>query len=268
MSSTSLNFGGKISKNYEDYLGPFLFEPFAADFVGRLNFSGVKRMVELAAGSGRLTKHIAEVLPENVGFIATDLNPDMINVAKTKVNSNRVAWMPADMMNLPFETGEFELVVCQFGVMLVPDHLKALSEIFRILKPGGKAIFSTWTDLNYNTVWLRGDQILESFFGEKRIGLNSGPFSMGNQTMVQEMLEITGFSNTKITVVECIGEIESAEKAAYGFIHGLPIGTFIQNNAPELLAKIREKLEDKLRTDLGEYPLKAPQKAMVIEASK
>jgi ubiquinone/menaquinone biosynthesis C-methylase UbiE len=268
MATSSLNFGGKISMNYEYYLGAFLFEPFAVDLAARLNFTGVSRVLELAAGTGRLTKHIAEALPETVQFVATDLNQDMLDIAKAKVPSARVVWMPADMLNLPFEENSFDLVVCQFGIMLVPDQLKALAEIFRILTPRGKVVFNTWTDLDYNVVWATGDKILASYFGEKRIGVNPGPFALADQWLVQEMLRRAGFSYSHATTVECTGEIESAEKAAYGYIHGLPVGSFIQNNAPELRAEIQKSLEDKLRADLGEFPLKAPQKALIFEAIK
>src|SRR5882757_3451475 len=147
MATPSQFFGGKISQNYEDYLGSFLFEPYAVDLADRLNWTGVSQILELACGSGRLTRHIAEQLPPTAEFTATDLNADMINVARSKITADRVMWAPADMLNLPFEGESFDLVVCQFAIMLVPDQLKALSEIFRILKPGGKVMFSTWTDL-------------------------------------------------------------------------------------------------------------------------
>lgn len=268
MKTSSLFFGGKISQNYEDYLGPFFFEPYAADLAARLDFTGVSHVLELACGTGRLTKHITEVLPPAVEFIATDLNADMISVAKTKVTSGRVTWAPADMLDLPFENESFDLVVCQFGVMLVPDQLKALAEIFRILKPGGKVVFNTWTDLNFNRVWAIGDSVVQSFIGKNGAGINSGPFSLGEKAVVLDMLKLTGFSDTRGESVEYTSEIESAAKAAYGFIHGLPIGTFIEKQGADLMPEILKTLAEQLRTELGDEPLKTPQKALVFEAVK
>lgn len=268
MKTSSLFFGGKISQNYEDYLGPFFFEPYATDLAGRLNFTGVKDVLELACGTGRLTRHIAGILPPEVKFTATDLNTDMISVAKTKLTSDRVIWAPADMLDLPFDNESFDLVVCQFGVMLVPDQSKALSEIFRILKPGGKVVFNTWTDLNFNRVWAIGDNVVQSFLGKNGVGLKSGPFSLGEKEVVLDMLKMAGFSEIHGTSVEYSGEIESAEKAAYGFIHGLPVGTFIEKQRPELMPEILKTLEKQLKTELGDQPLKTPQKALVFEATK
>lgn len=268
MKTSSLFFGGKISQNYEDYLGSFFFEPYAADLAARLDFTGVDNVLELACGTGRLTKHIAEILPPAIEFTATDLNADMISVAKNKVTSDRILWAQADMLGLPFENESFDLVVCQFGVMLVPDQLKALAEIFRILKPGGKVVFNTWTDLNFNRVWAIGDRVVQSFIGKNGVGINSGPFSLGEKAVVLDMLRMTGFSNADGESMEYTGEIESAAKAAYGFIHGLPVGAFIEKQGAELVPEILKVLAEELSAELGDQPLRTPQKALVFEAVK
>ena len=268
MEKTTLFFGGSVSQNYEDYLGAFLFEPFAVDLTARLNFDGVSTVLELACGSGRLTKHIADALPENVEFTATDLSADMISVAKTKVKSERVTWATADMMDLQFEDNSFDLVVCQFGLMLVPDQMEAFAEILRVLKPGGKAIFNTWTDRDHNKVWAIGDKVLHSFFGENIVGQNPGPFALGDKDVVFGMLKTTGFAEINATTFECIGETDSAANVAYGFIHGLPMGSFVQKRGAVLMPDIIESLEENYRSELGDHPVKAPQKALIFEAVK
>ncbi|WP_158989962.1 class I SAM-dependent methyltransferase [Mucilaginibacter sp. L196] len=268
MATPSLFFGGTVSQNYEDYLGAFLFEPFAVDLASRLNFDGVSKVLELACGSGRLTKHIAETLPATAEFTATDLSADMISVANTKVTSDRVTWATADIMDLPFTNDSFDLIVCQFGLMLVPDQMKAFAEILRVLKPGGKVVFNTWTDRDYNKVWAIGDEVLQSFFGENIVGQNPGPFALGDKEVVFGMLKTTGFSKTNATSMECIGETDSAANVAYGFIHGLPIGSFVQKRGAELMPEIIKSLEENYRSELGEHPLKASQKGLIFEAVK
>ena len=268
MEKTTLFFGGAVSQNYEDYLGAFLFEPFAVDLAASLNFDGVSKVLELACGSGRLTKHIANALPANVEFTATDLSVDMISVAKTKVTSGRITWATADMMDLPFTNDSFDLVVCQFGLMLVPDQMKAFGEILRVLKPGGKVVFNTWIDRDYNKVWAIGDKVLHSFFGENIVGQNPGPFALGDKEVVLGMLKTTGFSEKNASTFECIGETDSAANVAYGFIHGLPMGSFVQKRGAELMPDIIKSLEENYRSELGEHPVKAPQKALIFDAVK
>jgi SAM-dependent methyltransferase len=268
MATPSPFFGGKISQNYEDYLGAFLFEPYAIDLASRINWNGVTQILELACGSGRLTRHIAALLPATVAFTATDLSNDMITVAQEKVSNDRVNWAPADMLGLPFGDGSFDLIVCQFGIMLVPDQLKALSEIFRILKRGGKLMFSTWSDLSYNKVWAITDMVLKSALGKSPMDRDPGPFALTAKDDVLNMLNRTGFSDTHATFVTNTGEIDSAKMAAYGLINGLPVALFIQKEDPDMLATILQTLEENLKAELGEHPLRTPQKALIFEAIK
>ncbi|MDN3548888.1 class I SAM-dependent methyltransferase [Mucilaginibacter aquaedulcis] len=268
MSNPSLSFGGKIPQNYEDFLGPFIFEPFAADLANRLDWKGVQQVLELACGSGRLTKHLTENLPDGTLFTATDLNADVISVARSKVKSSKVTWTTADMMNIPFDENQFDLVVCQFGVMLVPDQQKALAEIFRVLRPGGKVVFSTWADLLANKLWLISDKVLNEYLAKSTIRSNPGPFSMSDADGVIELLRQTGFKEIISQAVDKYGEIATASMAAYGFIQGLPVSSFIQNENPSLMDDIIEAFEHALIKEIGDRPLKVSQRALVFQACK
>jgi len=268
MEKPALNFGGSISQNYEDYLGLFIFEPYANDLASRPDMDGVTKVLELACGSGRLTRHLAELLPEQAILIATDIANDMIDVAKKSVNSNRIQWLQADMLQQPFEANTFDLVVCQFGIMLVPGHEKALTEIFRVLKPGGKVFFNVWTDIQYNRIWSIADDVINSYLGKRLLQANPGPFALGDQEMVRALLVRAGFAQVRSATVELIGETNSATMAAHGFIYGLPLVLAMQKERPELLNEIVKSLAMRLAADLGNYPLRVPQRAIVFEALK
>ena len=136
-SGTDKVFAGSIPKFYETYLVPLLFEPYAADLVNRLASRSPGRVLELAAGTGVVTRALASVLPERVSIVATDLNQPMLDQASALGTKRPVEWRQADAMQLPFPDGTFDAVVCQFGVMFFPDKAKALSEAHRVLRPGG-----------------------------------------------------------------------------------------------------------------------------------
>ena len=125
-------FAGSIPANYERYLGPFLFEPYALDLVSRLQDKKYNDILEIACGTGRVTKHLVSSVRYDT-LTATDLNPDMIAVAKEKVPDKKVKWLAADAMELPFDNNSFDLVVIQFGIMFFPDRAKGLSEVWRVL---------------------------------------------------------------------------------------------------------------------------------------
>ena len=124
-------FTGSIPKLYETYLVPLIFEPYAADLANRLASRSLARVLEIAAGTGVVTRHLASVLPANVSIVATDLNQPMVDQAVAIGTARPVEWHQADAMHLPFPDGTFDAVVCQFGVMFFPDKAKAFAEARR-----------------------------------------------------------------------------------------------------------------------------------------
>jgi ubiquinone/menaquinone biosynthesis C-methylase UbiE len=115
-------FAGSIPEIYEKYLVPLIFEYYAQDLAKRVREKPVSRVLEIAAGTGVVTRAIADILDENVSIIATDLNKAMLDHgASVRVDKN-VEWREADAMALPFEAESFDAVLCQFAVMFFPDR--------------------------------------------------------------------------------------------------------------------------------------------------
>jgi SAM-dependent methyltransferase len=150
ISATDKTFAGGIPEVYERYMVPLLFEPYARDLAARLAPLGVQRVLELAAGTGVLTRHLARVLDPRATLVATDLNPQMIEQARQRGTDRPVDWQVADALSLAFEDGSFDLVVCQFGAMFFPDKARAWVEAKRVLRPGGRLVFSVWDRIERN----------------------------------------------------------------------------------------------------------------------
>lgn len=144
------NFAGSIPKLYEEHLVPLIFEPYAEDLARRVASRKPARVLEIAAGTGVVTRHLASALPEEVLIVATDLNQTMLDTAAAVGTPRPVTWRQADAMTLPFEDAEFDAVLCQFGAMFFPDKAKAFSESRRVLKTGGAFIFNVWDRIEEN----------------------------------------------------------------------------------------------------------------------
>src|SRR5258705_4308418 len=161
---TDTVFSDSIPKLYETYLVPLIFEPYAPDLVNRLASRSLTRVLEIAAGTGVVTRTLASVLPEHVSIVATDLNQSMLDHASALGIKRTVEWHQADAMQLPFEDGTFDAVVCQFGVMFFPEKSKAFSEARRVLRPGGVFIFNVWDRIEENEFADTVTTALESLF--------------------------------------------------------------------------------------------------------
>jgi ubiquinone/menaquinone biosynthesis C-methylase UbiE len=130
------SFTGSIPELYERALVPLLFTPYALDMARRAAQRRPQRILEIAAGTGAVTRHLLQDIPA-AHIVATDLNPAMLEQARKAVDSPRVEWRQADAQELPFPDASFDAVLCQFGVMFFPDKVRAFSEARRVLKPGG-----------------------------------------------------------------------------------------------------------------------------------
>src|SRR5258708_5452179 len=130
-------FAGSIPRLYDEYLVPLIFEPYAVDLTARLASRSPSQVLEIAAGTGVVTRAMSERLPANARIVASDLNQAMLDQAAAVGTKRAVEWRQADAMALPFGDGEFDAVVCQFGAMFFPDKPKAFAQVRRVLKPGG-----------------------------------------------------------------------------------------------------------------------------------
>ena len=137
-------FAGSIPALYDRYLGPLLFAPYARELGERLADLRAGALLETAAGSGIVTEVLVETLPAAVEIVATDLNQAMVDHAAAKPALARATLRQADALALPFEAARFDAVVCQFGAMFFPDRVAGYREARRVLKPGGRFLFSMW----------------------------------------------------------------------------------------------------------------------------
>jgi len=266
--NTTIPFSGLIPQHYQDLLTPFLFDGFSKDLLQRIDLTNAYNVLELASGTGSVTKQLLAHLPSGAHLTATDLEPDMLEVARQKVTATNISWDVVDMTNIPYIDGQYDLIVCQFGLMLVPEKLKALTEMRRVLKKGGRLVFSVWAGILDNPVWDISGKVIESFLGGNPILQNPGPFSLSRKEDTLELLKQAGFQDSTVALVSQTGTIESAALAAKGFIYGLPVFMAISKKDPLMSSQIEQALEPQLAAVLGNHPLTTPLQAWVFQTAK
>jgi len=149
MAENDILFTGSIPANYDRYMVPLLFRPYAEQVAQRARILSPKRILETAAGTGIVTQALHEALPD-ADIVATDLNTPMLEEAERRVGSGKVLFRQADALALPFEDACFDLVVCQFGVMFFPDKVAGNSEAHRVLRDGGSYMLVIWNGVDRN----------------------------------------------------------------------------------------------------------------------
>ena len=151
MLETDKVFAGSIPENYNRYMVPLIFEPFAADLARQAASLSPVAVLEIAAGTGVVTRALAPKLSPGASYVVTDLNQPMLDYAASRqAPDGRIKWRQADALALPFENAAFDLVCCQFGAMFFSDRPSAYREARRVLKPGGHFLFNVWDRIEEN----------------------------------------------------------------------------------------------------------------------
>ncbi|MEO6695417.1 MAG: class I SAM-dependent methyltransferase [Ignavibacteria bacterium] len=268
MNSDPAAFTGSIPENYEKYMGPLLFEPYAQDLAERINIFGINAVLELACGTGRVTKHLRNIFPASTELIATDLNEAMLDVAKKTIDNEGITFQVVDAQELPFDDNCVGLVVCQFGFMFFPDKAKAFSEAYRVLKPGGYLLFNTWDKLENNQLVNTAKTIVTKFFDNDPPVFYQVPFSMHDENNIQKLMEDAGFKNIEIIKVTKEGRSPTSQDAVKGLITGNPISKEITDKDPAALEKISEQVEKEIIKRFGSKPVVTELNALVCKGSK
>jgi SAM-dependent methyltransferase len=232
MNSTDSDkvFTGSISKLYESHLVPLIFEPYAADLVKRLASRSLERVLEIAAGTGVVTRHLASVLPESVSIVATDLNQPMLDLASAIGTRHPVEWRQADAMQLPFPDGTFDALVCQFGVMFFPEKAKAFSEARRVLRAGGVFIFNVWDQIRENEFADTVTTALESLFPKDPPRFMARtPHGYYDRRTIERDLVHGGFTTSpKFNTVAARSRAKSPRIPAVAYCQGTPLRSEIE----------------------------------------
>ena len=267
MTDPNVLFAGGIPENYDRHLGKVLFEPYARDLVGRLDVKDGARVLEIACGTGIVTRYLRNRIPATATLVATDLNPPMIDYARLKLTGMRgIEWRPADACALPFPSRSFDAVVCQFGFMFVPDKPAAFREARRVLAPGGAFLFNVWDSLERNAFARIAHETIASFFPADPPTFYQIPFSLHGRDELEAFLSGNDFGGGRVEEVALEGQSPSAGDLATGLVEGNPTATAIRERGDVPVGKVIEAVATALAREFGDRPVRLPLKALVVRA--
>jgi ubiquinone/menaquinone biosynthesis C-methylase UbiE len=263
-------FAGSIPKIYDKHLVPLIFQPYANDLARRLATHPVQRVLEIAAGTGAVTRALASLLPVRVEIVATDLNQTMLDRAAAIGTSRPVTWKQADAMQLPFADAEFDAVICQFGAMFFPDKPKAYAETRRVLRPRGVFLFNVWDRIEENefadTVT---DALATVFPSDAPRFLARTPHGYHDRVTIARDLEQGGFRTApQIVTLTERSRAPSARFAAIGLCQGTPLRSEIEQRGASRLGEATAAAERALARRFGSGRIEGKMQAHVVAAEK
>lgn len=266
MVDTRASYGGSIPEYYDGYLGPAWFDTFAADLAQRLPGCFAGDVLEIACGTGLVTRRLRERTNPARRLVASDISPAMLDYARAKlIDCQGIEWRVADAGRLPFEAGEFSAVVCAFGMMFIEDKLAGFREVRRVLKSGGTFLFNVWDRVEENPAAAVNAEVIEGLFpGDPEVRFGT-PFEMHDPALLRQLLIGAGFREERIERKRIRIDGVSARTIALGQIRGSPRSLLLEKRGASL-DDVVEKVAAALAKVGGADPWRGAASAVVIQA--
>ena len=248
---------------YDALLGPAWFDVFAQDLAERLPSRPPGDVLEIACGTGLVTRHARARLDPSVRLVATDLSKAMLDYARSKQGGN-IEWREADATHLPFADGGFGAVLCSFGVMFVPDRRAAFREARRVLKAGGLFLFNVWDRIEENPHALANSEVIEGMFPDDPEVRFRTPYEMGDAAMLESLLRDSRFRLVRMETKRYEVTGVRAHDIALGQIRGTPRSLLLERRGANL-----DQLIDRIAAALAQQggdPYRGHAQAVVVEA--
>lgn len=270
MESTDRQFAGSIPELYDRFMVPLIFEPYARDLAERLAGAGSRDILEVAAGTGVVTRAMAARLPRQARIVATDLNQPMLDYAATRQSGDeRITWQQANAEALPFEDGRFDAVVCQFGAMFFPDKPKAYREARRVLKPDGLFLFNMWDRIEDNEfAQVVTEAVGQLFPTDPPLFLARTPHGHHDVARIRDDLAAAGFTRIAVDTIEHRSRAAAPDGPAFAYCQGTPLRNEIEARDASRLAEATRVATTALARRFGSGAIDGRIKAHIVTARR
>ena len=240
---TTLQISGTPAEIYEQHMVPAIFARWAPDLVGAAGVRTGQRVVDVACGTGAVARLLAERVGTTGKVTGLDVNPAMLAVARLSAPSQSIEWLDGSAVKMPLPDAIFDAVVCQQGLQFFPDRPAALSEMRRVLKPGGRLALSCWRSIEHTPGYFMLEQVLARRIGPEKAALP--PFSFGHAGALRSVVAGAGFREIKLRAEVKMIRFRSAEHLVRAVVGGAPtmMGALTDQGAGILDAIIAEMTE-------------------------
>ncbi|HEU4352878.1 MAG TPA: class I SAM-dependent methyltransferase [Burkholderiales bacterium] len=267
MTVVPTDFSGSIPEYYDRIMGPAQFDAFGAELARRLPAASAGDVLEVACGTGLVTRHLRERVGPEVKLVATDISKAMLDYARRRLAAaGGIEWREADACKLPFADAVFGAVVCAFGVMFVPDKAACFREARRVLRQSGTFLFDVWDGLENNPHGQVASEVIDALLPDDPAAkFGSIPYQFNDRATIGRLLTSSGFVPERMETVRIACTSPSAREFATGQLRGTPRSLILQERGIPIDGVI-EKVAAALARLGGAEPFRYTAQALVVEA--
>jgi ubiquinone/menaquinone biosynthesis C-methylase UbiE len=259
---------GNAAELYERYVR-LLREPWVRRLVDVAALRPAEHVLDVGCGTGFVVCFAAPRVGPGGRVVGVDLNASMIEAARAAAGRDApptIEWRTRDPAALPFESGIFDVVLCQQGVQFFPDRLLALREMRRVLRPGGRLAFTVWSaigDIPYQAALA---DALARHVSPEAGSVARAPCALHDVQELHGLVASAGFRNVRVRPTIETTKLPLPEEFVPGHLAALPIAQTIARLAPDRRTALLEEMTEALRVYVDGDQLVLPSGANVVTA--
>lgn len=234
---------GQVTQNaaevYEEFFVPALFQEWVNQVADAAHISRGQRILDVACGTGIVAREASQRVGINGSVVGLDLNEGMLAIAKRK--APHIEWRHGHAEALPFDSGSFDAVVCQFGLMFFEDRCAAIEQMMRVLRHGGHLAVAVWDSLENSPGYATVTGLLKRLFGDEVANAMRAPFVLGDTQVLRSLFTDAGVADAQITTYKGTARFPSISSWVYTDVKGWTLSDMIDDTQYQLLLQEAEK---------------------------
>ena len=259
---------GQVTKSaadvYEEFFVPALFGEWGPKVSGAAKLAPGQRVLDIACGTGALARAAKDRVGPSGSVIGYDRNEGMLAVAARIRND--IEWQTGKAEILPFRDGEFDAVVSQFGLMFFENRVSAITEMWRVLKPGGHLAVAVWTGLEDVPGYAAMVDLIERLFGAEAGGALRAPYALGHKDDVRTLFDTAGVPQVNVETQNGVATFTSIAEWVHTDVKGWTLSDMIDDEQYQKLKLEAERTLGHFVEEDGAVRFAHP--ALIIQAQK
>lgn len=186
----------EAANGYEEFFVPAIFDQWPPVMIATAEISKGDDVLDVGCGTGVLTRELTQYVGDAGSATGFDLSESMLSVARLRCPD--AAFKQGNVTELPFDDQSFDVVICSFMLMFAPDPEKAIGEMCRVLREGGRLVVSVWQGLHNNVVYRELVEATREIADDDSANSLAWPFTMGQGGSLDRIFKTAGIGEVAI----------------------------------------------------------------------
>lgn len=230
-------YGGSAAENYERFFVPAISAPLAAELIERAALRPGERVLDVACGTGVVTRLAAERVGAAGTVTGVDMNPGMLAVARSITTPGMsIEWYEATAEALPLPDEAFDVVLCQISLQLFEDRLAALRDMWRVLRPGGRVVLNVPGAIE--PIFVVMAEALARHINPELAGFVHRVFSLHDADELQRLMSRAGFREVRVQTDAKTLRLPAPKEFLWQYVYSTPLVEAVEQANDEGLAAV------------------------------